>query len=229
MTRFATIGRWCRRIAWALLSVLLLYGTALLVLPRVAVNRDWQLPDAGVEVVVQSNGVHTDFIVPVATAEFDWSRHLPPSDFEAVDDRFRWISLGWGSRAFYLETPNWSDLRLATALRAVSGVAPTALHVSYRFTLPPLDDRARRVRLTPAQYRQLCDEVLATFACDAAGRVQRIDAPGYTPYDRFYEAHDHYSAIVTCNEWTGARLRSIGVKVGVWTPLADDVLRFLPR
>ena len=229
MTRLATIRRWCKRVAVALLSLLLLYAAAALVLPRIAVNRDWRQPEVGIEVLVQSNGVHTDLILPVASAAIDWSRHMPRSDFEAVDGRFAWISLGWGSRAFYLETPNWSDLRPSTALRAVFGLAPTALHVSYCSSLPPLDEATRRILLTQAQYQTLRDEVLASFARDAAGSVKRIDAPGYTLYDRFYEGRGHYNAFNTCNEWTGARLRSIGVKSGCWTPWASDVLRFLPR
>ena len=64
---------------------------------------------------------------------------------------------------------------------------------------------------------------------DPDGRVRRIDHAGYTPYDGFFESHGHYSLFSTCNEWTGARLRKSGVKAGGWTPLAGDVLRYLPR
>jgi len=228
MGRWATLRRGCKRGALALLGLLLLYGAAALLLPLVAVNGDWVAPQSGVEVIVVSNGVHTDLVLPAVAGGVDWSRHFPRSDFAEVDERYGWISFGWGSRDFYLETPTWSDLRLSTALRSVSGLAATALHVSW-YWRPPEGDRCRRFKISDEQLARLLAEVLATCDRTADGDVKLIAAPGYTPYDRFYEALGHYSAITTCNEWTGARLRSIGVKCGCWTPWPNDVLRYLPR
>jgi hypothetical protein len=88
--------------------------------------------------------------------------------------------------------------------------------------------RLTTLRLRPRRDR-IHVEVLATCDRAADGRVRLIAAPGYTPYDRFYEALGSCSVITTCNEWTGARLRSIGVMCGCRTPFLNDVLRYLPR
>ncbi|MBL8843175.1 MAG: TIGR02117 family protein [Planctomycetes bacterium] len=229
MRRITVVLRWLKRAAAALLGLLLLYGAAVVALPRVAVNGDWQPPASGITIGVLSNGVHTDLVLPATTAVIDWTSVVPRRDFAAVDEQFEWVAFGWGSRDFYLETPTWRDLRFTTALQSVSGFAASALHVSWRWTPPASDERGRVVVLSEAQYRTLVDGVLAAFARDESGAARLIAAPGYTPYDRFYEAHGHYSAITTCNEWTGALLRGVGVKVGCWTPWASDVLRFLPR
>ncbi|MSR48161.1 MAG: DUF2459 domain-containing protein [Planctomycetes bacterium] len=89
--------------------------------------------------------------------------------------------------------------------------------------------RCRQITLSEAQYLKRCGYLLASFVCDVTGQPQRIDHAGYTPYDRFFESNGSYSLITTCNEWTGAGLRGIGVRAGCWTPFAGDVLRPLPE
>lgn len=228
MGRAAKAWRWLKRGALLVLGLLLLYGVAVWLLPLIPVNGEWTPPASGVEIVVVSNGVHTDLVLPAVAGAVDWTRHFPRSDFADVDDRYGWISFGWGSREFYLETPTWSDLRLSTALRSVSGLAATALHVTWWWR-PPEGERCRRFRVTDEQLARLHADVLATCDRAADGRPKLIAAPGYTACDRFYESLGHYSAITTCNEWTGARLRSLGVKCGCWTPYPNDVLRYLPK
>ena len=214
------------RATLVLLGILLLYGVASLLLPLVAVNRDWSRPPAGVEIAVLSNGVHTDIVLPVRHGTIDWMQRFPAREFEAVDASCAWIAFGWGSRDFYLETPTWADLRPSTALRALSGIGASAMHVSYHEGLPE-GEACRRLRISEPQYRQLAAEVLERFVLGNDEQPQRIAAPGYSRCDRFYEAHGSYDVFETCNEWTGARLRSIGVRCGWWTPWAGDVLRYL--
>ncbi|HEX8448713.1 MAG TPA: DUF2459 domain-containing protein [Allosphingosinicella sp.] len=40
----------------------------------------------------------------------------------------------------------------------------------------------------------------------------------------FYEAVGPYSAVYTCNSWTGAALRHAGVRTGLWTPLSQSIM-----
>lgn len=217
------------RIVVALVAPLLAWGLAALVLPRIVCHRDWRPPSSGIAIGIVSNGVHTDFVLPARAAGIDWTQRMPYSWFDAADARCEWIGFGWGDRGFYLDTPTFADLDLGTAFTAVSGRGAAAMHVTWRHAEPTSGAGARRLVLTEEQYRALVDYVLASFRVDAAGAPLRIDHAGYTPCDRFFEATGSYSAIVTCNEWTGAGLRRIGVRCGWWTPLAADVLRPLPE
>ena len=79
----------------------------------------------------------------------------------------------------------------------------------------------RRVLLRPEEYRRLAAFVRASLK-------SRRRWPGYAAHDVFYEARGRYSAVTTCNEWTGAALRAAGVRVGRWTPFADTVLGWFP-
>lgn len=216
------------RVVLSLLLLLGLYGASALLLPRIPVHAGWRNPAAGIPVFIESNGVHTDFVVPVRSATIDWSQSIPFRWFDAVDEGFECLSFGWGDRGFYLETPGWEDLRFSVAFKAVFFLGESAMHVTYERWPPPAGDDCRELRLTPEQYRRLADYLIASFARDAEGRLEPIDHPGYTPHDRFFVAKGTYSLFHTCNSWTGAGLDAIGVRTGVWTPFAGDVLRQLP-
>lgn len=219
--------RWLARIAVGALALLALYGGLALLLPRIPLHADWRNPVSGIPIYVESNGVHTDFVLPARTATLDWSSHLPFAWFEQADETFEYVSIGWGDRGFYLETPGWKDLRLSVAFKAVFFLGTSAMHVTW-YRWPPLPSAdCRELRLTPEQYRGLADFILSSFTRDADGRLEPIDHPGYTEHDRFFVANGTYSLIHTCNGWTGAGLDAIGVRTGLWTPFAGDVMRQL--
>lgn len=189
-----------RIVALALLMPLGLYLIAAALLARIPVNDGWTQPDDGIAIFVQSNGVHTGIVMP--------------------DGPGRWRAYGWGDRTFYLETPRWQDLRPASALAALAGSGATVMHVE-RLGDFAADDYWRRLVLRPAEFRRLHAFVAATLA--PGGAVQ-----GYGANDAFYPARGRYSALVTCNVWTGRALAAAGVRVGRWTPFADDVMRWIP-
>lgn len=217
------------RVLLVLLAPFVAWGVAALALPRLMRNDAWATPERGIEIGVLSNGVHTDFVLPVRAAGVDWAARLELEELHGANTGFEWVGVGWGDRRFYLETPTFADLKWDTALVAVSGLGRTAMHVTWLDSGPRSDDDARALRLSEKQYLALCEYVQASFALDDAARPRRIDHEGYTLFDHFYEAVGSYSAIETCNEWTGAGLRRIGVRTGTWTPFASDVLRPLPR
>ncbi|NWM10686.1 DUF2459 domain-containing protein, partial [Escherichia coli] len=88
--------------------------------------------------------------------------------------------------------------------KAMAGAGSTVLHVEH-VPEPRADGSVRAVLLRPEEYRRLVAYVRGTFA---AGPVVR----GYDTRDAFYSARGGYSAIRTCNEWTGGGLRAAGVR-----------------
>jgi uncharacterized protein (TIGR02117 family) len=227
MSKLRLILRILKRTLLLVVGGVALYGGLALLLPRIPLHADWRPPDAGVTLFIESNGVHTDFVVPIRTAAVDWSQHLPYEWFERADATFEYVSFGWGDRGFYLETPTWSDLKFTTAFKAAFFLDTAALHVTYYRWPPATTPHCRELRISADQYRQLVDYILTTFVSDANGRFEPIDHPGFTSHDRFFAAHGTYSLFHTCNGWTGAGLDAIGVRTGLWTPFAGDVLRHL--
>ncbi|HYD66534.1 TIGR02117 family protein [Azospirillum sp.] len=179
------------------------------------------LPTEGVEVFVCSNGVHTDLVLPAVTDAMDWTAVLPRSDFPLAPADSTHLSFGWGDRAFYLETRRWSDLNPRTAWRALFGGGPTVVHV-YHLRRPVAGEDCGRLVLGEGAYGRLVAYVRAAFRSD-----RPILGASYSGDDRFYEAYGTYGPVLTCNEWTARALRAAGVPMGIWTPLASGVMRWV--
>ena len=216
--------RYARSVALAVLAVVALYlACAALFGSVLAVNGDWRSPrlnEPGVTIYVATNGVHTGLVMPVHAGGVDWSMRAPASDLSERSPS-EWLLFGWGDRRFYVETPQWRDVRPATVAGALVGSGRTLVHVDHWPAFVP-DDTIRPLRLRADEYRRLAAFVDATFADG------REVVPGYGPRDVFYAARGRYSALRTCNVWVGQALAHAGVRVGRWTPLSGNVMRWVP-
>jgi uncharacterized protein (TIGR02117 family) len=218
----ATIGRWLGNAALALAAPIVAYGAAGLIGGAIPVNAGWRPPAAGVTVYLETNGVHTDLVVPAAAAGIDWRGLVRPEGI--TDPRYAaydHLAFGWGEARFYLETPTWADVRPGTVLRAALGSDRTLVHVEH-IPAPATGPDVRRIVLRPEEYRRLAAFIRASFAPAAPGARPNVYR-GYGDYDAFYSGSGRYDALMTCNAWTGAALRAGGVRVGAWTPFAVTV------
>jgi len=198
-----------------------IYLVAAAILGHIPANADWREPTAGTTIFIQTNGVHTGIVMPVAAQGIDWRDRVRASDLPDPSGAGQWLAFGWGDRGFYIDTPTWRQARLSTIATALIGSGATVIHVDHLGAFSA-DENWRPLRLRPAEYRRLAAFIAATFA--DGHRV----TPGYTPRDVFYPATGHYSALRTCNAWTGEALRHAGIRMGKWTPLEADVMRWVP-
>lgn len=217
--------RWLGRAVLAVAALLLGYGGAGWIGGLIPANADWQEPAQGIRIYVEDNGIHTGIVLPVRAAGVDWSDLVRGEDLR--DPRFAghgWRSFGWGDRDFYLNTPTWADLRPGRVLKAAIGSRDTLMHVDF-IPEPAEGPKVRAITLRPGEYRRLAAFIRASFHTGADGRAARY--PGYGSYDAFYRGTGTYSAIRTCNAWTGEAFRAAGVKMGRWTPFPMTVMRWL--
>ena len=215
------IGWFFKFIGLSLLLLVAVYCAAAIIGSSLPRNAGWQQPDDGVTIYVVTNGVHTGLILPASAAGEDLSLIFRPTDLANPQDAGNWLLFGWGDREFYLNTPQWSDIRIGTAVAALLGSGQTLLHVDHLQNPTTVDD-PRPVRLTPAAYRRLVKAITGTLALGADGRPRAI--AGYGELDIFYEARGRYSALNTCNVWTSDRLNAAGVRTGRWTPISGGVM-----
>ena len=208
-----------RRLIALLLSPIGLYFAAAGVLSHVPVNRDWREPVEGVTIYLASNGVHTGIVVPMTSAGIDWRRRIRPSDLPNSALVGRWLLFAWGDRDFYRNTPTWADVRFGTAVSALIGSGQTLIHVDH-FDDFYADADMRPLRLTTEEYARL-----AQFIEDSFAETGDVSA-GYGARDVFYTGRGRYSALRTCNVWTGHALKAAGVRTAVWSPFADGIMRW---
>jgi uncharacterized protein (TIGR02117 family) len=207
-----------------LVGVVGVYMIAAVVLGMMATNRAFVETADGIPVFIRTNGVHADLIVPSRGGTIDWTVDHPVTDMRGIEQPTPWIAFGWGDRDFFISTPTWSDLRVSTALAALSGVGSGAMHVEYIET--PSAYNVRRIRLSQPEYERLATFIRESFARQD-GAPRRI-APGYFDTDAFYEAEPVYTFWYTCNEWTRRALAQAGVRTPLWAPFDTALFLQLP-
>lgn len=185
-------------------------------------NADWREPETGVEIMVGTNGVHTELVMPLVTPEKDWRPDFPASDIIDSGRPFTHVAVGWGEREVFLNTPTWWDLSPLTVLRIAFFGGDGLLHVAH-YVRPAPSATNRPLRLTSQEYRRLVGAVERSLP-----RGPRVVHPGYGRHDVFYDAPGRYTITNTCNQWTSNTLARAGVLTGWWTPFAGGVMRWVP-
>lgn len=186
-------------------------------------NNNWREPADGVQLFVETNGVHVSLIVPMTAAGEDLSDLIRPDQLANRDLYGTHAMIGWGQGAVYRNAQTWGDVRSGDIAGAVVGSDDTTLHIYHVINPQPMRGR-KAFRVTEAQYRKIIASIRATFRLDKNGRSTAL--PAYGPDNLFYDSNGHYSALNTCNEWTAAVLRNAGVRVGIWTPMPGGVMRW---
>lgn len=204
-----------------------------LLLPRIRPEVDERSDRRDITIFVRTNGTHTDIVMPRAVKQansivsFDWNNLVPDTLFNGVDSSYRFVAVGWGDKGFYLNTPEWKDLKVSTALKAVFGLGGTAMHVTYYKDMQAADASTRALQLSAADYQVLVSEITQSFAL-SDGVPTLIPHPAYGSHDNYFEARGRYSLFKTCNVWTGNTLRKANIRMGIWTPLQSGVMNSLP-
>jgi len=152
---------------------------------------------------------------------------VPASDIKDPRYEGNYLAIGYGNRDFYLNTPAWRDLTVKRALGAAFGNGRTLMHVDHESDPQPSVDE-RPVILSADQYARLATFIQASFDRGPDGRTLPLRGRGYGRSDVFYEARGGYNAFYTCNEWAGQALRAAGVRVGMWTPFTQSIMRRFP-
>ena len=172
-----------------------------------------------------SNDVHTDIVLPIRNELQDWTEVFPIENSKSKDMNQQFVSIGWGDKGFYLNTQEWKDLTLKTALVAGLGIGETALHVTYYKNMVE-DDLCYKVQIDSNQYKILKTYVLDSLDLGKDGKPILIETDAqYGPDDAFYEAKGAYSLFYSCNTWTNAALKESGMPSGLWTVFDKGILR----
>ncbi len=217
--RRSVLGALLRGIGWivsALIVFAATYVTAAIALGAIPVNASFTESPDGVPIYLRTNGVHAELILPTRHGSIDWSSEHPTVHMRSLPQPLEWVAFGWGDRGFFAHTPTWADLKPSTALMALSGLGPGAMHVEYIES--PRAYKAREVKINAEQYARLVAFIRASFERDAAGRPHRTNLPGYFSTDAFYDSSVGYKFWFTCNDWVRKGLSDAGVRTAVWAP-----------
>jgi uncharacterized protein (TIGR02117 family) len=205
------------------ISLVLIYLLMAILLSLIEV-KEKQEADSQVEIYIQTNGVHTDFVLPIKYDTIDWSRKIHFENTPGKDSLMQYISFGWGDRDFYLNTPTWADLKFSTAFNASFGLTRSAIHITFYKSVEE-SRNCIKLKLSKRQYLLLKNYLESYFIKNDRGNYINIpfNPAYYGPDDSFYKANGHYSLFFTCNTWTNRGLKICGQKACLWTPFDKGI------
>ena len=123
--------------------------------------------------------------------------------------------LWWGAEGFYIETKEFSDMRVGTVVRAIIG-DDAVMRFAAVGPLPEMEFDT--LSLNDDEFHLLVDNILASLK----SRDPIPDA-GYTSSDAFFHANGRFNILSTCNVWVSNLFAQSGLAFGLWTPIPLSV------
>lgn len=222
------LGRWLAGILAAPFILFAMFLLAAWIGSSIPRNPEWTEPESGIEIMVETNGVHTGIVMPVDSAVKDWRETFPSAGQPRADGQLpTHIAIGWGEKEVFLNTPTWSDLKPATALRIIFAGGEALMRVGH-YVRPAPSEYHRPVRLRAEEYARLVERIEAALPPVPPGATRR-SYDSFEPGARNYDALGRYTLGNTCNTWIGDVLADAGMRIGLWTPLAGGVMKWVPE
>lgn len=208
--------RFLGKMILALLIFVVSYVFLVFAVPYIPVNSNVKNTAEEVTIYIKTNGVHTDIVLPIKTEIKDWSEKIKFSQIKSQDATMQFIGFGWGDKGFYLNTPEWSDLKFSTAFVAAFGIGSSAMHATFYKQINE-NKSCVKIKISKEEYQKLIVYIEDNFKLDFNGNPIWIDATTYGVNDSFYEAKGAYTLFYTCNTWANNGLKAINQKAALWT------------
>ncbi len=193
----------------------ILYIVVSLVCSKIPVGETKTTAPKEFSVYLNTNGVHLDIVLPSKLIHSNIMLGIgkkEPSNF---------YSFGWGDENFYINTPEWSDLKASHAFKAGFLKSSTLMHVTRYETIP---SDWIKVPISAMQLKRLNTYIHASFQRDLSGNTIPLIGESYGTTDTFYKAIGSYSFFKTCNTWANNAFKSAGLKSCLWTPFDFGLL-----
>jgi len=185
----------------------LLYLLSAYLLSKIAIDKEANV-NKDISIYILTNGVHTDIVLPTYTVEKDWSKEIKYANTILKDTTHQFIAMGWGDKGFYLETPNWEDLKVLVAFKAAFALGGTAIHATYYSEMEE-SETCKKIDISKEQYIRLVNYITNSFKTDVNDHFMHIKTnANYGKTDAFYEAKGSYSLLYNCNTWANSSLKT---------------------
>ncbi len=201
-------------VVWAIVATLCSYVTI-----NGETNDKPEIP-----IYILTNGVHTDIVMPSKSNNKDWTKVIPYENTVSKDSTANWLSMGWGDKGFYLETPTWADLKFSTAFKAAFSLSESAIHCTYYKNMKEGQD-CKKVMISQENYTKLIDYIQDSFDFQNKKTVHIPTHMVYGKNDAFYEAKGSYSLFYTCNSWSNNALKAAQQKAALHTLTDTGIFR----
>jgi uncharacterized protein (TIGR02117 family) len=208
--------KFAQKIFLGITLFLMIYISSAYLIPKITVNSEAVNQPKQIAIFIKTNGVHTDIVVPIKNNIKDWTTEIKFENTINKDASATYLALGWGDKGFYLDTPEWSDLKASTAFNAAFGLGNSAIHTTFYKTITE-NKNCVKIEISEDNYKNLIHYIENSFQFDSNQKPIFIPAITYGKNDGFYEANGKYSLFHTCNSWANNALVNSNQKAAFWT------------
>ncbi len=164
----------------------------------IPVNSNPESKNAEILIYLYKQDMHTDILLPVNSEIITWDTIFKPEHTLSNPQNSELIGFGWGDLNFYRNTPQWEDLKLNVAFKALFLESQSALHTRYYQKIPNSENLVK-ISITEKQYKKLREYILATVNAENQDRIEPITDLNYYRDDAFYFAATSFHLFKTCN------------------------------
>jgi uncharacterized protein (TIGR02117 family) len=212
-----TAGRWLLRLAVLAIAALAL-GTFV---PRPLFDAARGSDTGTTRILLLSSQIHTDIAVPIEAVTAGGFEFLRDAGLPLDNPNARWVLFGWGGKAFYVATPDLTDIRIGPLLKSFT-LDSSVMHVEIVGAVDESLPGISSVSVSGPGLQDMLAFIRSSFA-EMDGTPTRLAGTGYTRNDTFFEAVGSFNAVVGCNTWTARALRQAGLRTGWWNPLPQTL------
>ncbi len=158
------IFKYLKYTIFSVMGIILLYFIFALLLTEISVNGTRNTKPTH-KIYLNTNGIHLDIVLSVENIDQKILHQLPKKQ------NTQYVSLGWGDKNFYLNTPEWKDLTTRNAVNALFLNSKSLIHI---YQYPRLEKEWVEVPLDKTQLETLNRYILNSFETDTIGNIQLL-------------------------------------------------------
>jgi uncharacterized protein (TIGR02117 family) len=180
-----------------------------------------------VDIYVLDKGIHAAIVVPAEGGGINWSEFMPQDSISPhARPPYDYLEFGMGDEAFYINTPEWKDLRLRILIPALFWPTSSVVHITGRRSAPAYGNVAG-VRIDECSYRNMAMFIKSSFELEDGNQV--FISRGYHHDDGFFRAQQSYHMFYTCNNWVAEALQYAGRSTPLWPLFPRSIMRHVNR
>ncbi|SKB68520.1 conserved hypothetical protein [Salegentibacter holothuriorum] len=214
--------RYLLKLLLVLLSPVIFYLVIALIGSTIPVNSHSTPKNTEIEIYLYKQDMHTDILLPVNTKVISWDSIFKPEHSLSNPQNSEFIGFGWGDLNFYRNTPQWEDLKLNVAFKALFLRSQSALHTRF-YQKIPVSENLVKISVSEDQYKKLSEYILETVNAENKREIPPVSGLHYYRDDAFYLAKTSFNLFKTCNTWTNSALKASGLKACLWTPFPQGI------
>ncbi|MEM7069417.1 MAG: TIGR02117 family protein [Pseudomonadota bacterium] len=172
-------------------------------------------------VYLVANALHADMAIPVNSLTLHKFEFLRDAGIPMDNPNLEYLIIGWGSKAFYTSTKEYSDMEFATIWQAATGDA-SVMHVGPAGDLRRVEDLIE-LEISEDGFARLVDFLRLSFF-DENKKPVLVEGASFGYGDVFYLGQGHFHIFNPCNVWVSKALAEAGVASGLWTPTTYSLL-----